>query len=198
MSMLARLELTFLGLGVLGFALGVWTSRPVMLQAGLFFVAVSLLLSGLDALVMRRLGFWHGAKTDSVPYAGQIARFWGVVYILVAVWLFAAVISTFLGRQTAVVTLLLRRPGILLISLGLVFLSMAGANLFEMAEPPESEQSAVSRVLQLVFSSALPGVILLILGIGMLGLGLLELVLPATFDSLGGSLLELIVQGPPG
>jgi hypothetical protein len=44
--------------------------------------------------------------------------------------------------------------------------------------------------MNLVISRVLPGVILLVLGLGAIGLGLLEMVAPTVFDNLGGGFLE--------
>jgi hypothetical protein len=38
----------------------------------------------------------------------------------------------------------------------------------------------------------LPGVILVLIGIGMTGLGLFEIVAPNTFDQMGGGFLEVL------
>jgi hypothetical protein len=46
--------------------------------------------------------------------------------------------------------------------------------------------------LNLLFSRLLPGIILVILGLGAMGLGLFEMAAPNAFDAMGGGFLEML------
>jgi len=47
-------------------------------------------------------------------------------------------------------------------------------------------------ILNLIVSRVLPGVILIVIGLGAEALGFLDLTLPAVFDKLGGGFLEAL------
>jgi len=55
-----------------------------------------------------------------------------------------------------------------------------------------NEGSGGMATINLIFSRMLPGVILLVLGLGAMGLGFLDMVAPALFDKMGGGFLETL------
>jgi len=83
-----------------------------------------------------------------------------------------------------------RRPGIPLAVIGLLMLLQALVMFLGFRELNEGPGWMVK--INLVFSRMMPGLIVLILGLGVAGLGLFEIVAPAAFDALGGGFLETL------
>lgn len=83
-----------------------------------------------------------------------------------------------------------RRPGIPLVVIGLLFLMQAIIVLAGSLELSQGLRWIV--ILNLLVSRLLPGVILVVLGLGAVGLGLFEIVMPNAFDDMGGGFLEVL------
>jgi hypothetical protein len=83
-----------------------------------------------------------------------------------------------------------RHPGLPLILFGLLCLMQSVITLIGSPELQEGMHWVV--VMNLLVSRLLPGIILVVIGVGMTGLGLFEIAAPQAFDQMGGGLLEVL------
>ena len=86
-----------------------------------------------------------------------------------------------------------RRPGMPLVAIGTLLLLQSLVMFLGYRELNEGSGFMVT--MNLVISRMLPGVILLVLGLGAIGLGLFEIIAPTVFDNLGGGFLEMLYEG---
>lgn len=177
-------------LGLLSTFAGIRLDIPILLHAGMGGIGLAFLLMGWDAMITRHIVIGSRRRGTRRTYTGIAAilqgvnfNIMGLVVIAVALFMFLNVRPESIGAQIA------RRPGFLLLALGIVFLVQA---VIAFIGPEISDRSSFGFMLDVVFARVLPGVILVVLGIGALGLGLFEITAPNAFDEMGGSLLETL------
>ena len=81
-------------------------------------------------------------------------------------------------------------PGLPLIVFGVLLLMQAVITLVGAHELREGPNWVL--ILNLLISRLLPGIILVVLGVGALMLGLFEIIAPDAFDAMGGGFLEVL------
>ena len=81
-----------------------------------------------------------------------------------------------------------RRPGLPLVVLGILVLMQAFITISGSLEQRDGPRREV--IFELLVGRTLPGLFLVIIGLGALGLGMFEIVAPNAFDSMGGGFLE--------
>ncbi len=127
------------------------------------------------------------------PIPGFQAILQGVQFNLIG--LFFTGISAFIfltGRDFGrdIFLQFVRRPGLPLMVIGMLLLLQSRIMFLGYREI--NEGSGGMAAINLIFSRTLPGVILVVFGLGAMGLGFLDMVAPALFDSMGGGFLETL------
>ena len=168
-------------------------SMPIMLYAGIACFGLLAMAIGWEAIITRQIQLGRRRSGDLQTYTGFPAVLQGIQFNLIGLFLIG--ISAFVyfnngdsGRE--IFLQFVRRPGILLVVIGLLMLLQSLVMFLGFRELNEGP-SWMARV-NLLFSRMLPGLILLVLGLGVTGLGLLEIAEPSLFDALGGGFLETL------
>ena len=176
---------------VLGFALafaGDKLSIPILLYGGISLFGVAAFLIGMEGAITQRIVL--GRRRYNETYVGIAAYAQGVQFMMIGAFFigvsFLAYFDT--GRDTFLQ--LVRRPWPVLLVVGVYCLMQSIIAFYGYEEEKQGTRWVV--ILNLLTSRLLPGVILVVIGVGFTGLGLLELTLPAVFDNLGGGFLEVL------
>jgi hypothetical protein len=176
---------------VLGFALafaGDKLSIPLLLYGGISLFGVAAFLIGMEGAITQRIVL--GRRRYNETYVGIAAYAQGVQFMMIGAFFigvsFLAYFDT--GRDTFLQ--LVRRPWPVLLVVGVYCLMQSIIAFYGYEEEKQGTRWVV--ILNLFTSRLLPGVILVMIGLGLTGLGLLELTLPAVFDNLGGGFLEVL------
>jgi hypothetical protein len=164
--------------------------NPTVQFMGFMLFGAGFLVGGLEAILTRNIGFARGMGRRDASYGGFGAIAWGIVFVLVGGWMIALGWGMASGTEQALFDHLVRRPGALLLSVSIGLLSFAVAAIVGPLELQEGSRWEV--LANLVVNRLLPGLILLVLGLAVLGAGLLEVAAPSTFDDLGGGFLEML------
>lgn len=186
--MWSAVQITFFALGILC-ALGAdRLSMPVLVHVGLVCFGLGGMAVGWEAIVTRQIKLGSRRTGSRQTYSGFPAVLQGIQFNLIGLFLIGAAGITYFNGGSEVAQHFIRRPGIPLLVFGLLALLQSLVMFLGYREINTGQGWMVT--LNLISSRALPGVILLALGLGLLALGMLEIVAPATFDHLGGDFLE--------
>lgn len=186
--MWSAVQITFVALGILC-ALGAdRLSMPVLVHIGLVCFGLGGMAVGWEAIVTRQIKLGSRRTGSRQTYSGFPAVLQGIQFNLIGLFLIGAAGITYFNSGSEVAQHFIRRPGIPLLVFGLLALLQSLVMFLGYREINTGQGWMVT--LNLISSRALPGVILLALGLGLLALGMLEIVAPATFDHLGGDFLE--------
>lgn len=181
-------------LGLLGILLmlgGEKLSIPFFSYAGMACLGLTSMAIGWEAIITRHIVFGRRRHGDVQTYTNLPAILQGIQFNLLG--LFLIVISIMIyenmnGRE--LVLQMARHPGLPLILFGALCLMQSVITLIGPHELQDGPRWIV--IMNLLISRLLPGIILLVIGLGMIGLGLFEIVAPKTFDEMGGGFLEVL------
>jgi uncharacterized membrane protein len=177
--------------GALLLFLGQWLSKEVFTYAGFGLMGVVAILFGLQAIITRQmLQVSRYSRRATETYVGIAAIAQGIILTMVGFLFIGVALVAYLNRGRELFLHFVRHPGLILLIIGLLLLMMAISAIVGTVE--EKEGSRFEVALNLLASRLLPGVILIALAAGAIGLGLLEIASPATFDQLGGGFLEVL------
>jgi len=181
---------------VLGLALAWGSDRlsmPVLLYAALACFGFMALAIGSEAIVRREIVIGSRRRGSRRTYTGLAAVMQGIQFNIVGLallWISASLYITGGANVREIFQQFIRRPGIPLIVIGLLFLMQAVSAIWGSVEA--RHDAGWVAVLSFVFTRLLPGLIFTLLGVGALGAGLFEIVSPTAFDEMGGGLLEML------
>ena len=182
--------------GVLGLALA-WGSNelsmPVLLYAALACFGFMALAIGSEAIVRREIVIGSRRRGSRRTYTGLAAMMQGIQFNLLGLallWISASLYITGGGNARELFQHFIRRPGIPLVVIGMLFLMQAVTAIWGSVEA--RHDTGWTAVLSFLFTRLLPGVIFTLLGVGALGAGLFEIVSPTAFDEMGGGFLEML------
>jgi hypothetical protein len=166
-------------------------SIPFLTYFGIACLGLTSALIGWEAIFTQRMVVGRRRHGSRQTYTGLPAILQGIQFILLG--LFLAAVSFMLytkmnGRELAMQ--MARHPGLPLILFGLLCLMQSVITLIGSHELQEGMHWVV--VMNLLVSRLLPGIILVVIGVGMTGLGLFEIAAPQAFDQMGGGLLEVL------
>ncbi|HEX9389090.1 MAG TPA: hypothetical protein VF918_22385 [Anaerolineales bacterium] len=181
-------------LGLLGILLilgGEKLSIPFFSYAGLACLGLTSMAIGWEAIITRHIVFGRRRHGDVQTYTNLPAILQGIQFNLLG--LFLIVVSIMMdeninGRE--LVLQMARHPGLPLILFGALCLMQAVITLVGSHELQEGQRWIV--IMNLLVSRLLPGIILVLIGLGMTGLGLFEILAPKLFDEMGGGFLEVL------
>ncbi len=177
--------------GVLFILLGQWFSLELLAYTGFGLMGLLAIVIGLEALLTRQLiqVSRYDRRADET-YVGIAAMAQGVIFIMIGLFFIGLALAAYKNSGRELFLHFVRNPGLVLLVFGLFLLMTAISAFFGTVEDKEGGRFEV--YLTLLTSRLLPGLILVALATGALGLGLLEITLPETFDKIGGGFLEIL------
>lgn len=163
-------------------------SIPILTYGGISLFGVAAFLVGLEAAITRRIVL--GRRRYDETYLGIAAYAQGVQFMIIGVFFIGASFLAYFDTGQELFLYFVRRPGTVLLTIGIYCLMQA---IIAIAGYEEEKQGARWIViLNLLTSRLLPGVILIVIGLGFTGLGLFEIIAPKAFDATGGGFLEVL------
>lgn len=177
--------------GVLGILLafgGDRLSMPILTNLGSASFGLASIAVGSEAILTRHIRFGSRLRGTRETYTGLAAILHGVQFNLLGLFLIGLGIFTDFNAGREMFLQFVRRPGLPLLLIGALLLMQSIIAFSGALEDKQGERWVA--ILNMLFSRLLPGLILVVIGLGALGLGFFEFVAPAAFDQLGGGLLE--------
>ena len=166
-------------------------SMPIFGNAGIACFGLAAMAIGWEAILTRHIKFGSRRRGTRETYTGLPAILHGIQFNLIGLFLIViAVMVYFNFNGRAVFLQMVRRPGLPLIVFGALLLIQAVITLTGSRELKQGADWIV--ILNLLVSRLLPGIILVVLGLGALWLGVFEIIAPDTFDEMGGGFLEVL------
>jgi hypothetical protein len=181
-------------LGLLGILLvfgGDRLSIPFLGYAGIACLGLTSWAIGWEAIITRHMVIGIRRHGNVQTYTGLPAILQGIQFNLLGLFLIVVSITLYTnlnGRE--LVLQMARHPGLPLILFGALCLMQAVITLIGFHELQAGPRWIV--IMNLLISRLLPGIILVVIGLGMIGLGLFEIAAPETFDQMGGGFLEAL------
>jgi len=184
-----------IGLAVIAFLLalaGDKLSIPILLYGGISLFGFAAIVVGMEAMLTQRIVLYR-QRNYSETYLGFAAYAQGVQFSLIGLFFIVTSIAAYFDNGHDIFLHLVKRPWSALVVFGMYCLTQAIIAIGGSVEQKEGTRWIV--MLDFFVGRLLPGTILIVLGLGALGLGLFEFVVPAQFDALGGGYLEILFGG---
>jgi len=188
--MWTTLQIIFGLLGILLAFGGDRLSMPILTNLGIACLGLASIAIGWEAILTRYIRLGSRRRGTRSTYTGLAAILHGIQFNLLGLFLIGLGIFTDFHAWREVFLQFVRRPGLPLMLIGALCLMQAIIALSGSLEDRQGARWLV--VMNLVISRLLPGIILVVIGLGALGLGMLEFVAPAAFDEMGGGFLETL------
>lgn len=166
-------------------------SIPFLSYAGMACLGLTSMAIGWEAIITRHIVIGRRRHGNIQTYTDLPAILQGVQFNLLGLFLIVISIMIykhFNGREF--VLQMARHPGFPLIVFGVLCLMQSAITLIGPHELQEGQRWIV--IMNLLVSRLLPGLILVVIGVGMTGAGLFEIVAPEAFDKMGGGFLEVL------
>lgn len=179
------LQIVFLALGLLLVFGSNQLGRPILMQAGIAFLGLAMIVMGSEAVITRRL-ILRRRGGYRVGYTGVPAMFQGIQYIFIGLFLIGIAFIMYFNNGRELFLQVVQRPGLFLVLLGGLALLQAMIMFWGTWQTRENSPGRLG----LLVVNLVPGLIWLALGLGLMFLGLFESLAPARFDEMGGRLLE--------
>ena len=163
-------------------------SSPLLIYGGISLFGVAAFLIGTEAAITRRIVI--GRRRYNETYVGFPAYAQGVQFMMVGTFFILVSFLAYFDTGRDIFLHLVRRPWPVLLIFGIYCLMQAVIAIGSFEEAKQGTRWIV--ILNLLTSRLLPGVILIVIGLGAVALGMLDLTVPAVFDKMGGGLLEML------
>jgi hypothetical protein len=166
-------------------------SIPFLSYAGMACLGLTSMAIGWEAIITRHIVIGRRRHGNIQTYTDLPAILQGVQFNLLGLFLIVISIMIykhFNGREF--VLQMARHPGFPLIVFGVLCLMQSAITLIGPHELQEGQRWIV--IMNLLVSRLLPGLMLVVIGVGMTGAGLFEIVAPEAFDKMGGGFLEVL------
>ena len=161
---------------------------PALMYSGITLFGVAAFLIGMEAAIMQRIVL--GRRRYNETYVGFAAYAQGMQFMMIGIFFIGASFLAYFDTGRDIFLQYVRRPWPVLVVVGFYCLMQAVIAFGGYEEAKQGTRWIV--VLNLITSRLLPGVILVVIGLGLLALGLLDLTAPVLFDKLGGGFLEAL------
>ena len=184
-----------IGLAIIAFLLAVAGDKlsvPILLYVGISVFRITAIVVGMEAMTTRRIVLYRH-RNYSETYLGIAAYAQGVQFSLIGIFLIGTSLAAYLDNGRDIFLHLVQRPWSVLVVFGVYCLMQAVIAIGGSVEQKQGTRWVV--MLDLFVGRLLPGLILIVIGLGALGLGLFEFLLPTQFDALGGGFLEVLFGG---
>ncbi|HEU0297069.1 MAG TPA: hypothetical protein VFR47_30295 [Anaerolineales bacterium] len=184
--------------GILGILLawgGDKLSLPILTYAGIACFGLAASALGWEAIFTQQIQLGSRRRGNRQTYTGIAAVLHGIQFNLIGLFLIGISLVIYLNEQDqisgrGIFLQFVRRPGIPLLVLGMLLLMQAVITLTGSHELRQGPRWVV--IMNLLVSRFLPGVILVVLGLGAMWLGTVEIMAPEAFDERGGGFLEVL------
>lgn len=189
--MWSKLQISLGVLALLLVFIGDRLSIPFLSYTGMACLGLVAMAIGWEAIITRHIVVGGRRSGNRGTYTGVPAIYQGILFNVFGLFLIIVTVMSYMKANVREALLqFVRRPGLPLALIGMLVLMQAVITLVGSMEERHESQRVV--FLNLLFSRLLPGIILIILGLGAVGLGLFELVAPNAFDAMGGGFLEML------
>lgn len=182
------------GLGILLILFSIPFEVPIILNMGIILFSLAGIMVGIEAVLSKKIILrspYHRRLSET--YLGTAAVAQGLTVILIGCFLMTLIIVNYLNEGRNLFQHFIERPGIPFIFISAFCIL---TSIFTSIGSVEDKQgSKFTIVLNLLASRLLPSIILMLLGIIFFCLGILEIISPQYFDSLGGGFLEQLFLG---
>jgi hypothetical protein len=166
-------------------------SIPLLSYTGIACLGMAAMVVGWEAIVTKQIVAGRRRQGNRGTYVGMPAVFQGIQFNVFGFFLISAAVSTYMQANVREYLLQwVRRPGLPLVVLGILILMQAAITVSGSLEQRDGSRSEV--IFDLLVARLLPGLFLMIIGLGAVGTGLFEIVAPNVFDSMGGGFLETL------
>jgi len=163
-------------------------SSSLLMYGGISLFGCVAFLIGMEAAITRRIVL--GSRRYDETYVGLAAYAQGVQFMMIGAFLVSASFLAYFDTGRDWFLHLVQRPWPVLLTIGVYCLTQSIIAFSGYEEEKQGTRWIV--ILNLLTSRLLPGVILVVVGLGFTALGLLDLTLPAVFDKMGGGFLEVL------
>lgn len=188
--MWSTLQIIFILLGILLAFGGDRLSMPVLTNLGVACFGLASIAIGWEAILTRYIRLGSRRRGTRTTYTGLAAILHGIQFNLLGLFFLGLGIFTDFTAWRQVFLQFVRRPGLPLMVIGVLCLMQAIIALSGSLEDRQGARWLV--IMNLVVSRLLPGIILVMIGLGAAGLGMLEFIAPNVFDEMGGGFLETL------
>ena len=138
-----KIELSLIIGGMVLAGLGSQWTINILISLGVFLFGTGLLIGEINVLLRPNFGFWHRDKISGW-LLGITLWMWGVIWVLGGLWALAIALLILLGKGETAQAYVYRRPGILILSIGIAMLGKGISNMFE----PWGDNGSISDILQ--------------------------------------------------
>jgi hypothetical protein len=166
-------------------------SIPFLSYLGIACLGLTSAVIGWEAIFTQHMVIGRRRHGSQQTYTGLPAILQGIQFLLLGLFFWAISFMLYIkmnGRELALQ--MARHPGLPLILFGALCLMQSVITLIGSYELQAGPRWVV--IMNLLVSRLLPGTILVLIGLGMTGLGLFEIVAPEAFDQMGGGFLEVL------
>jgi hypothetical protein len=190
--MWSTLQIIFFVLGILC-ALGAdRLAMPFLTNVGIACFGLGAMAVGWEAIITRQIKLGRRRSGTRQSYTGFPAVLQGIQFNLLGLFLIGAAGLAYNNNGREIFLQFVRRPGLPLVTFGVLMLLQSLVMFLGYRELNQGPGWMVT--LNLIFSRMMPGVMLLLLALGAVGLGLFEIVAPVAFDEMGGGFLESLYR----
>lgn len=184
--MLKAIEMVFILLGLGLVFVGGKFSMPFLLDAGIACLGLASIAIGWDAIFTRRLSMGSRRHGNRYLYTGLAAVFQGIELNILGLFLIAFALMLYANVNPRAVGLqIAQHPGLPMVIVGVIVLIQAAIVFIGYKQGGQWNV-----FIDLILLRLIPGIILVVIGVGLLGFGMFEIVAPNAFDAIGGALLE--------
>lgn len=192
MKKVLRNLIIIIGLIAIGLAvLSNYCESKLLASIVIFIFAITSLLIGIEAIINREIILISRySRRLNETYRGIAAIAHGVTFIILSSFFGVVSILYYQHSGEYLFQYFIKRPGAILIIIG-VYMSSFSVIAFA-GYKEQKHTTKFVYYLDLIASRLLPGIILLAWAIAFILLGIIEIVNPQYFDSLGGGFLEVL------
>ena len=181
-------EVIAFGAGIVFAFTGDKLSNSLLTYGGMVLFGSAVFLIGMEAAITRRIVL--GRRRYDETYVGLAAYAQGVQFMMIGTFLILVSFLAYFDTGRDMFLQFVRRPWPVLLIFGIYCLMQAVIAIGGYEEERQGTRWIVT--MNLFISRLLPGMILIVIGLGAVALGLLDLTAPAVFDTLGGGFLEVL------
>ena len=185
------IQTVFILLGLLLVFGGNKLSLPLLLDTGIACLGVGAIAVGGEAIFTRHIVIGRRRHGSRQSYSGIPAMMQGVQFNFIGFCLIVAAFMLYQNVDAHTIGVeMAQHPGMPLAVIGSIILTQAVIVLLGSDEFKDPKRNNI--FVDWLLLRLLPGTILVMLALALLGSGLFEIVAPRAFDAMGGKYLEML------
>ena len=161
---------------------------PILFYGGIACFGLASMAIGSEAIFTQRIKLGSRRRGSRATYTGVPAILQGIQFNIIGLFLLGIAWMMYWNNSREILQQFARRPGLPLLLFGAVCLMQAIIAIMGSQEMKQGQRWVV--ILSLFTARLYPGLLLIVIGLGAMGLGLFEIVAPTAFDENGGRFLE--------